>query len=685
MPNKLIESKSLYLRKHAHNPIDWWYWCDAALEKAEKEDKPVFLSIGYSSCHWCTVMEGEAFSDPEIAKFMNANFVPIKVDREERPDIDSVYMQALQVMTGQGGWPLNIFLTPKDLVPFFGGTYFPVEPRLGRPAFLEVLRSVRNFYDNEKDKLQNFKSEILDILKKSASFETLESSSLTSDLLFSGIQRALEVISPGEEDDDTPRFPMIPHASLVLRGSRLSPENASELRDAANHRGIAMVSGGIFDHVGGGFHRYTVDGQWTVPHFEKMLYDNGLIIEYLSNLWSYGLHEPAFKRAVNFTVDWLRREMMSPHGYFYSSQDADSFVTSDDNEPVEGTFYTWPYSDLNKILSDHELSMLSEYFEISREGHIEGANVLKRKESGALPGEIETILVALFTRRYGRTFSTNEMFEPARNNSDAKEKKWDGRIPPVTDTKLIVSWNGLMISGLVRAYQVFGKDHFAEMALRAARFILDNQVKEGRLHRLNYDGHVAQHAQSDDYAYFIKALLDIHNMEPGNPLWLDNALSLQVEFDSLFWNNDIGGYFSAPSDSSGEIPLRERDYMDQATPSSNGIAVSNLVRLALLTSEVRLFERAEQVLNAFSSVLGRVPHASASLFEGLDWFIHGGSVSTEEKTISMLQAEYYPATVFILSRDLEEHVAGHVCRGQTCLPPAKSIDTLVLQMRDHGK
>ncbi len=685
MPNKLIESKSLYLRKHAHNPIDWWYWCDEALEKAVSEDKPIFLSIGYSSCHWCTVMEGEAFSDSETAKYMNENFIPIKVDREERPDIDSVYMQALQVMTGQGGWPLNIFLTPGDLVPFFGGTYFPVEPRMGKPAFLQVLQSVRNFYDNEKEKLINFKSEIMDILKKSESLESLESTELTGQLLFSGIERALEVIIPADEQKGEPRFPMIPHASLVLRGTRLSPEMATEMKKAAYERGISLVTGGIFDHVGGGFHRYTVDANWDIPHFEKMLYDNGLIIEYLSNLWSYGMHDPAFKRAVNFTVDWLRREMTSSGGYFFSSQDADSFVTSRDDEPVEGAFYTWRYSDLKKHLSENELSTFGEYFEITPEGNLDGTNVLRRKEAGAMPEVIDTILVSLFTRRYGRTFSPDEVFPPAENNSNAKSGNWEGRIPPVTDTKLIVSWNGLMISGLVRAYQVFKKDHYAEMAIHAARFIMENQVYEDRLHRLNYDGHAATHAKSDDYAYFIRALLDIHNMDPGNTLWLDRARSLQVEFDDLFWNEKDGGYYSSPSDASSDILLRERDYMDQATPSANGIAVSNLVRLGLLTSEGWFFDRAEHLLQAFSPVLGRVPHASASLLEGLDWFIHGGSVATDKNTISILQAEYYPATVFIVDQDLQNGIAGHVCRGQTCLQPANSIDTLVLQMRDHGK
>ena len=685
MPNKLTECNSLYLRKHADNPIDWWYWCDEALEKAEKEDKPVFLSIGYSSCHWCTVMEGEAFTDQAIAEYMNAHFIPIKVDREERPDIDSVYMQALQVMTGQGGWPLNIFLTPGDLVPFFGGTYFPVEPKYGRPGFLQVLQSVRSFYDNEKEKLTSFKSELMDILEKSVSLKSLEGSELTMELLFMGVNRALDVISPVEKAEGQPRFPMMPHAALVLRGSRLAPDRSAEMREAAYQRGMSLATGGIFDHVGGGFHRYTVDGNWTVPHFEKMLYDNGLITGYLADLWSFGMHEPAFKRAVHYTVDWLRREMTSPDGFFYSSQDADSFVTPEDSEPVEGAFYTWTYQELKKILSTRELATLEEHFQVSKPGNFDGINVLKRNAAGKLSGEIDTILAALFTQRYGRTFSHSETFPPVRNNTDARKKEHEGRIPPVTDTKMIVSWNALMISGLVRAAQVFDEEQYAESALRATRFILENQLSDGRFYRLNYDGQVTTFARSDDYSFFIKALLDIHNMEPGNSTWLESALYLQSEFDSLFLDKENGGYFGTPSDDSIEIPLRERDYMDQATPSANGIAACNLVRLGLLTSEGRYFDAAENVLHAFSPVLSRVPHASASLFEGLDWFINGGSVATSINTITMLQAEYYPASVFILQEDLQEGIAGHVCRGQACLPAADTIEKLVAQMRNEGK
>ena len=324
MTNRLAESQSLYLRKHAENPIDWWSWCDEALEVARRENKPIFLSIGYSSCHWCTVMEGEAFSDSAIADYMNANFIPIKVDREERPDLDSIYMQTLQMITGQGGWPLNVFLSPDDLVPFYGGTYFPVDPRYGRPGFLQILQAIHRFYNTETAKVRSLKEELLGYLQQGSILSTDANVSLQSDeLLQQGIEKNTGVLTPAV---DSPCFPMIPHAELALRGARFNFESKYDGKQICLQRGLDLALGGIYDHVAGGFHRYTVDPTWTVPHFEKMLYDNGQIVEYLANLSSTGVREPAFERAIAGTVNWLQREMTAPEGYFYAAQDADSFT-----------------------------------------------------------------------------------------------------------------------------------------------------------------------------------------------------------------------------------------------------------------------------------------------------------------------------------------------------------------------
>ncbi len=678
MSNRLAATQSLYLRKHADNPIDWWYWCDEALATARERDKPIFLSIGYSSCHWCTVMEGEAFSDEAIANYLNANFLPIKVDREERPDIDSIYMQALQMMTGQGGWPLNIFLTPGDLVPFYGGTYFPLEPRYGRPGFLDILQAVRRFYDVEKEKLQAFKQEILTNLQQSAILPAGAPDSLTKELLYQGRETNTGVISP--HNLGGPSFPMIPYAALVLQGSRFKRESRYDGRQLSIQRGLDLALGGIFDHVGGGFHRYTVDPTWTVPHFEKMLYDNGQIVEYLANLWSAGVREPAFARAIAKTVNWLKREMTAPEGYFYAAQDADSFATPEAAEPEEGAFYVWSYQELEAILTPAELTELQQQFTVTREGNFEGTNVLQRLHQGELSASLEEILDKLFAIRYGKTASEIDTFAPARNNQEARKGNWKGRIPPVTDTKMIVAWNSLMISGLARAYSVFREQVYLDLATKAANFILEKQWVGGRFHRLNYDGQPTVAAQAEDYALLIKALLDLQAASPTATHWLERAIKIQTEFDELLWSVEMGGYYNNASDAGQDLLIRERSYIDNATPAANGVAIANLVRLALLTENLEYLDRAERGLQAFSSVMERSPQACPSLFTALDWFYRGTLVKTSEEQLNNLISHYLPTVVYRWEKDLPSNTLGLVCQGLSCLEPAQSQEQLLAQI-----
>jgi hypothetical protein len=731
MTNRLAQSQSLYLRKHAENPIDWWPWSDEALETARATNRPIFLSIGYSSCHWCTVMEGEAFSDPAIAQFMNDNFLPIKVDREERPDIDSIYMQALQMMTGQGGWPLNVFLTPDDRVPFYGGTYFPVDPRYGRPGFLQVLQAVRRFYDVEKSKLQTFKHEILLNLQQSATLQASED--LSEDLLERGIETNTSVVAAGGHG---PSFPMIPYAELALRGSRFEFESKYDGLQTCTKRGLDLATGGIYDHVAGGFHRYTVDATWTVPHFEKMLYDNGQIVEYLANLWSAGIQEAAFKRAIAGTVQWLKREMTSPQGFFYAAQDADNFIDPAAAEPEEGAFYVWNYSELEKLLTASELAEIKKEFTLTAEGNFEGKNVLQRRHSKPLSETLETALAKLFEVRYGSKPDALEGFPPAKNNQEAKTSNWPGRIPPVTDTKMIVAWNSLMISGLARAYSVFRESEYLELATGAANFILTNQWVDGRFHRLNYDGQPSVLAQSEDYALFIKALLDLHQVATAetsqtrsqdnsaaydvNTLgklsqenssshdvvlgsqsniatasrtlpqdsagyqssnWLETALSVQDEFDEFLWSVEQGGYYNAASDSSTDLLIRERSYADNATPSANGIAIANLVRLALLTEDLQYLDRAEQSLQAFSSIMNKSPQSSPSLFTALDWYRHCTLIRSSADLLTSLMTQYLPTSVYHLETNLPQDAVGLVCQGISCLEPAYTPEQLAKQVQ----
>ncbi|MBW4564232.1 MAG: thioredoxin domain-containing protein [Mojavia pulchra JT2-VF2] len=689
MTNRLIEAKSLYLRKHAENPIDWWPWSDEALATARTHNKPIFLSIGYSSCHWCTVMEGEAFSDPAIAEYMNANFLPIKVDREERPDLDSIYMQALQMMSGQGGWPLNVFLSPEDLVPFYAGTYFPLEPRYGRPGFLQVLQAIRRYYDTEKEDLRQRKAVIIESLLTSAVLQDGKSEDFKeNELLRQGWETSIGIIGPNQYGNS---FPMIPYAELALRLNRFNFASRYDGAQVVTQRGLDLALGGIYDHVGGGFHRYTVDPTWTVPHFEKMLYDNGQIVEYLANLWSAGVEEPAFERAIAKTVQWLQREMTAPEGYFYAAQDADSFTNPTAAEPEEGAFYVWSYSELTQLLIPDELAQLQQQFTVTPNGNFEGQIVLQRLHPGELSEKLENTLGKLFAARYGANAESLDTFPPARNNQEAKTTNWPGRIPSVTDTKMIVAWNSLMISGLARAAGVFQQPLYLEIAAKAANFILNHQFVDGRFHRLNYEGQATVLAQSEDYAFFIKALLDLHQVslalsekqgiQTQPSLWLEKATALQDEFNEFLWSVELGGYYNASSDASQDLIVRERSYADNATPSANGVAIANLVRLTLLSDNLHYLNLAEQGLKAFKSVMSKAPQACPSLFTALDWYRNSTLIRTNTEQINSLIPKNLPTVVFAAGSNLPENSVGLVCQGLKCLTPAESVEHLWQQVQ----
>ncbi|GBE90874.1 hypothetical protein NCWK1_0594 [Nostoc cycadae WK-1] len=624
-------------------------------------------------------MEGEAFSNAAIADYMNTNFLPIKVDREERPDIDSIYMQALQMMSGQGGWPLNTFLSPEDLVPFYAGTYFPVDPRYGRPGFLQVLQALRRYYDTEKEDLRQRKAVILDSLLTSAVLQNSDPQEVQEhELLGKGWETSTGIITSNQYGNS---FPMMPYAELALRGTRFNLPSRYDGKQTCTQRGLDLALGGIYDHVGGGFHRYTVDPTWTVPHFEKMLYDNGQIVEYLANLWSAGIQEPAFARAITGTVQWLQREMIAPEGYFYAAQDADSFISAEAAEPEEGAFYVWSYSELEQLLTPEELTQLQQEFTVSSQGNFEGLNVLQRRNVGQLSAELETALAKLFTARYGDAPESLKTFPPARNNQEAKTHNWPGRIPSVTDTKMIVAWNSLMISGLARSYSVFQEPLYLELAVQAANFILEHQFVDGRFHRLNYQGEATVLAQSEDYASFIKALLDLQACSPENKQWLEKAIAIQEEFDEFLWSVELGGYFNTSSDASQDLIIRERSYADNATPSANGVAIANLVRLSLLTDNLHYLDLAEQGLKAFRSIMSSAPQACPSLFTALDWYRNSTLIRSKIEQIKSLIPQYLPVAAFSIVSNLPEGSIALVCQGLKCLAPATSIEQMFQQVQ----
>jgi uncharacterized protein YyaL (SSP411 family) len=631
-------------------------------------------------------MEGEAFSDPAIATYMNNHFLPIKVDREEQPDVDSIYMQSLQLMTGQGGWPLNAFLSPQDLVPFYAGTYFPVEPRYGRPGFLEILQRIHTFYTQEKTRLAEHKQQLLSALQRL--HQTQPSTDLGTQWFREGIRRNLPLVSSVGVRQ---QFPMMPYTQLIQRAVRFSDEDGRDALQRVKQRGMDLVLGGIFDHVAGGFHRYTVDPTWTVPHFEKMLYDNGQILEFLADLWAQGVQDPAIERAILLTVEWLSREMTDPEGYFYAAQDADSFASSSDLEPEEGEFYVWTLAELQAHLSPETLAHLEKDFFIRSEGNFPdrpGYLVLQRLTGGELsPGTADALQGSLFAIRYGQPAATLKRFPPAPTAQAAKTTVWPGRIPPVTDTKMIVAWNSLMISGLVRTYLVLGIPLCLEMAEKAALFIVQHQKQGGQFLRVNYDGAAAVSAKAEDYALFIKALLDLHQASLGrsHPVWdwRQEAIMLQQEMDRLLWDPDKGGYFISDLNSSHYLLIREKDAQDNATPAANGVAYTNLIRLFALTGNFEYLDRAEQGLKLFADSIEKQTRSCPTLITALDWHHHFVKAIVSPEILPMLQKQYWPTTVFLLP-DLDNPLpagsVGLVCVGLKCLDPAASVTELLQQI-----
>ncbi len=467
---------------------------------------------------------------------------------------------------------------------------------------------------------------------------------------------------------------------LALEGSRFEV-GSQDILKACTQRGLDLALGGIYDHVGGGFHRYTVDATWTVPHFEKMLYDNGQIMEYLANLWSAGVQEPAIERAIAGTVQWLQREMTDSAGYFYAARDADSFVSPSDPEPEEGCFYVWTFQELQEILDLEELAELSQVFHLPEAGNFEGAIVLQRHQLGELSPGVEASLVKLFTGRYGSNPDKLPTFPPARNNQEAKAQPWPARIPPVTDSKMIVAWNSLMISGLARAYSVFGEQSYLDLATTAANFILNHQWVDGRLQRINYEGKAEVPAQSEDYALLIKALLDLQQaMTPGCQDWLEQVLRVQQEFDQLLWSPE-GGYYNTAKDTSRELLVRERSWIDNATPSANGVAIANLVRLALLGENLDFLDQAEQALKAFGRGMGESPPACPSLFTALDWFRNHTLIRTTAEQIKGMAPRYFPTVIYAVEQNLPAGAVGLVCQGLACQEPAKDRIQLLEQVR----
>ncbi len=585
--NRLLHSTSPYLKQHAYNPVDWYPWGVEALERARREDKPIFLSIGYSTCHWCHVMAHETFENPAVAAIMNQHFINIKVDREERPDLDETYMNAVYALTGSGGWPLSVFLTP-DLKPFYGGTYFPPDDRGGLPGFTRLLLALSQAYRQNREQIASLTQKIHTHLQAMAELpgQGQEVTREVLDLMARQIAGNLDRQNGGL--GGAPKFPRALEMEFLLTYQHLPREDAL-LQDLAFSL-EKMARGGIYDQLGGGFHRYSVDAAWVVPHFEKMLYDNALLPPlYLA------LHQltgsPLARRVAAATLDFVLREMTAPEGGFYAAWDADS-------EGVEGKYYVWSQEEIASEVEAQDLELVTAALGVSREGNFEGTNVLTRPLS-------RQELADRFSRTVEQVEQTLE-----KAFSRLRQARL-GRVPPHRDEKVVVSWNGLMISGLARGAQVLGDRKYHQAAARAARFILAELFKPEGLYRIWSAGQTSVPAFAEDYALLAEGLLDLFETD-FNPDWVETAVHLLDLLDEKFLDAADGAYFYVAQDQEAAL-VRSKSIFDQTLPSANSMAVRVSLRLHRLTESPRYQDRALAILRRFQPQARENPAGFAHL------------------------------------------------------------------------
>ncbi|HEX2233218.1 MAG TPA: thioredoxin domain-containing protein [Thermoleophilaceae bacterium] len=571
MPNRLAQETSPYLLQHKDNPVDWYPWGEEALARAREEDKPILLSIGYSACHWCHVMERESFEDVETARLMNERFVCIKLDREERPDLDSIYMEACQAMTGHGGWPLNVFLTPEQ-VPFYAGTYFPPQPRQGMPSWRQLLGAVAQAWDEKRDEIRAGGARIAERLRGGALLEP-SSRPMEEGALAEAVARLRQGYDPVNGGfGGAPKFPPASALEFLLR------RGETEMTAHTLH---AMASGGMYDQVGGGFARYSVDDRWLVPHFEKMLYDNALLARAYLHGWQV-MGAALFREVCEETLDWALREMRGSEGGFYSALDADS-------EGEEGKFYVWSLEELRQVAGDEA----ARWFGATERGNFEGKNILVRGEGA--PDHLVDWKRALYEVRSKRV--------------------WPG-----LDDKRLTSWNALMILGLGEAGAVLERPDYLDAARACARFLLEElRDAEGLLLRSWKGGQAKLNAYLEDHAYLLEALLTLYE-STFEPEWFAAARELADIMIERFADDENGGFFETSSDHE-QLVARRKDLEDHPIPAGNSSAAYGLLRLAALTGEHEYEQRAVSVLRLLHELAPRHPQAFGHLLQGLDFHL----------------------------------------------------------------
>ena len=704
MDNRLAREKSPYLLQHANNPVDWFPWGEEAFAKARSENKPIFLSIGYSTCHWCHVMAHESFENPDVAAVMNREFVNIKVDREERPDVDRVYMTFVQATTGGGGWPMSVWLTP-ELKPFVGGTYFPPEDRWGQPGFTKVLERIAAAWKQDHEKIAEQGTKIVAALEQSVAGIADPVSKLgrkTLDAAYQQIARSYDAHEGGF--GVAPKFPRPVTLNFLARVYARNPQ--SERGRHALEMNLftlrKMAAGGMHDHLGGGFHRYSVDAYWHVPHFEKMLYDQAqLAVAYLEAFQI--THDPLFESVARDILDYVRRDMTAKGGGFFSAEDADSVVPDAPAKKAEGAFYVWDKKEI-----DSALGPAAEVFDFHYAAKAEGNVPAGGDPHGEFTGKnilIELGSAAATAKHFGKEETEiRESLSQARETLFALRAK---RPRPHLDDKIITAWNGLMISAFARAAQILGDASYLEAALNAAVFLSKELYDPSRkiLFRNYREGRSAIEGFADDYAFLIQAVLDLYEacFDVG---WLRWAIELQETQDRLFFDNERGGYFSGAGNDPS-ILLRLKEDNDSAEPAASSVSALNLLRLAQIRNDEGFYERAEKTIDAFAPQIGRFASAMPQMLVALDLslskprqiVIAGAAAAAETRAlVTGVHRHFVPDKVLLLAdggdgqRYLEEKLealrgmkpidgkpAAYVCENFTCKAPVTDVKELGAQ------
>jgi hypothetical protein len=622
--NNLIKETSPYLLQHAYNPVKWYAWGEEALKKAKEENKPIFLSIGYSACHWCHVMAHESFENEDIAQIMNENFINIKVDREERPDIDDIYQKVCQLVTGSGGWPLSVFLTP-DQKPFYVGTYFPVLDSYGRPGFGSLLHQLAQAYKEKPSDVEAAANNFMNTLQKTEVLVT--PTKLDRSILD---EAAINLLQMGDPINggfgSAPKFPNASNLSFMLRYSKLS--NISKFQEFVFKTLTKMANGGIYDQLGGGFHRYSTDSKWLVPHFEKMLYDNALLPIVYAEAYQI-TKDPKHLQVVNQTLDYILREMTSPEGGFYSAQDADS-------EGEEGKYYVWKKSEIQEILGkDSDVFCL--YYDVTDGGNFEGHNILNKN--------INTSTVAF---QFGKT--EDDVNDIIKRCSEKLIEIRSKRVAPGKDEKILTSWNALMISAFAKGYRISGKETFLHTAENCIKFIEEKLTKNNELLRTYKDNQAKLNAYLDDHAYFMSALLDVFEVEP-NPKYLSLALQHANYLIEHFWDAKENNFFFT-ADNHEKLIIRTKNIYDLSLPSGNSVAAHALLKLYHFTQDKKFLDISTKIMESLSTMAAENPFGFGQLLNTIYLHIRKPTEITMLNTIndeiySRLAREFLPESILV--------------------------------------